>query len=158
MERKKAWAAGLLAFVVLVTIGLPVALSRNNPPPWPALKDLTHLHIFTPSEVKAAFAKQGIRLREMRTRYGPHVMVLFDPRWHAPTDFRVKGGPPGPPTHIWVYIHANDSASSFDQVGNVYAYGPGEGAMCERVKGGVLALLSSSRGFGSATTRECHPR
>jgi hypothetical protein len=133
MKRTKARTVALLASAFLVTVGLTACggthqirpLSLKNAPP--AFKDLTHPRIFTPSEVKAAFAKHGIRLREMRTRYGPHVVVLFDPRWHAPTDFGMMGGPPGPPTYIWVFIRANDNASSFDQVGNVYAaYGPGE--------------------------------
>jgi hypothetical protein len=130
----KARAMGFVASAVLVPAALtacggsgpvrPVGLGKTPA----AFHDLFHPHRFAPKEVKAAFAKQGIRLREMRTRYGPHVVVLFDPRWHAPTDFQVDGGPAGPPTYIWVYIHADDSASSFDQVGNVYvAYGPGEG-------------------------------
>lgn len=90
---------------------------RNAPP---AFSDLTHPHIFPASEVKAAFSERGLRLREMPTHYGPHVIVLFDPRWHAPTDFSVMGGRQPPPTYIFVFVHANDSASSFVQDGNVY--------------------------------------
>lgn len=64
----------------------------------------------------------------MRTRYGAHVVVLFDPRWPAPTDFQLDGGPPPPPTYIWVFVHANESASTVVQDGNVYvSNGQGEG-------------------------------
>jgi hypothetical protein len=52
----------------------------------------------------------------------------------------MKGGPPGPPTYIWVFIHANENASSIDQVGNVYAaYGPGE----EQSENAALDTLDS---------------
>jgi hypothetical protein len=88
---------GFVASAVLVPAALtacggsgpvrPVGLGKTPA----AFHDLFHPHRFAPKEVKAAFAKQGIRLREMRTRYGPHVVVLFDPRWHTPTDFQVDG-------------------------------------------------------------------
>lgn len=125
MQRKKARAAGLVAFAA-ATVGLTACggthqirpLSSKNAPP--VFSDLTHPHIFTPSEVKAAFAKGGLRLRVMPTHYGPHIIVLFDPRWHAPTDFYVDGGRQPPPTYIYVFVHANDSTSSFVQDGNVY--------------------------------------
>ena len=127
-------AVGLVALAVLVTVGLTACggsgtrsvrpLSARDTPA--AFSDLTHPHVYTPKAVEAAFAKQGIRLREMRTHYGAHVVVLFDPRWHAPTDFQLDGGAPPRPTYIWVYVH-DDGASGYVQDGNVYvANGPGE--------------------------------
>jgi hypothetical protein len=135
MELMNARVVGRVAFGLLATVGLtacggtsvrvgPVSPS-NAPAPF---SDLTHPHRYEAKEVKAAFARQGIGLREMRTPYGAHVVVLFDPRWPAPTDFRLDGGSPSPPTYIWVFVHANDSAPTFVQDGNVYvANGPGEG-------------------------------
>jgi hypothetical protein len=55
------------------------------------------------------------------------LVVLSDPRWHAPTGFHLDGGPPSH-TYIWVFVHASVGASEVVQDGNVYvANGSGEG-------------------------------
>jgi hypothetical protein len=63
-----------------------------------------HPYAYSLKAVKASFAKHRLPLRELRTPYGPHVVVLFDPRWHAPT-FHLAGRAPTS-TRIWVLVHA----------------------------------------------------
>ena len=57
-------------------------------------------HRYTLNQVKAAFATQGIKLRTMRRLRGGRVIVLFDPRWHAPV------GLPLPPRRKAALGHA----------------------------------------------------
>ena len=124
MDVMKARAVGLVALAVLVAVGLTACArsgpvkpeSLRNAPP--VFSDLIHPHRFTTTEVKAAFAKQGISLREVRSAYGVHVVVLFDPRWHAPGPFQLEGGAPAR-TYFWVFVHAYDNGDG-SQVGNVY--------------------------------------
>ena len=120
----KARAAGLLAFALLAAVGLTACsrshaikpLSLKNAPR--AFRDLNHPHKYTPAEVKAAFANQGITLREMRNPYGAHGIVLWDSKWPAPTRSQLEGGT----SYIWVFVHASDAdiASGGAGVGNVY--------------------------------------
>jgi hypothetical protein len=89
--------------------------------------ELTHPHRYTLQQVKGAFATQGIRLRRMRSPSGGRVVVLFDPRWHAPIGFHLVGGPPSH-TYFWVFVHAKAGTNSWAQDGNVYvANGQGQG-------------------------------
>lgn len=143
----KARAVGLVAFGVLVTVALTACggsgpirpLSpRNAPAPF---SDLFHPHrFFAPKEVKAAFAKHGIRLRRMRSQYAAHVVVLFDPRWHAPTDFQLDGGAPLH-TYIWVFVQDTGLASGAVQDGNVFVT---NGQVEERSVNAALDTLDRS--------------
>ena len=126
----------LAAFALVVTGGLTACGSSEKlgtgvagtGQPTSALKsELLHPHRYALKQVKGAFSTQGIRLRRMRTRYDTRVVVLFDPRWHAPTGFHLDGGPPAR-TYYWVFVHAKARASVYVQDGNVYvANGQGEG-------------------------------
>jgi len=118
----KARAAGLVAFTLVAAVGLTACggshaikpLSLKNAPP--LLRDLNHPHRFTPAQIKAAFASQGITLRVMRTPVGAHAVVLFDSRWPAPTKSQLGNAPRGP--YTWVFLHSTDNDSV--SVGNVY--------------------------------------
>jgi hypothetical protein len=122
----------LAACAVLVMAGLTACggsrvqvIPARHPPK--AFQTLFHPHRFALNQVKAAFATQGIRLRTMPNPYGSHVVVLFDPRWHAPTGFHFDGGGYAH-TYFWVFVHASAGFSSAAQDGNVYvANGQGEG-------------------------------
>ena len=135
MDEMKARSAVLAAFAVFATAGLSAcggsSEKRVTPVPFDsapkAFQMLQHPHRYALNQVEAAFASQGITLRKMHTPYGAHVVVLFDPTWHAPTGFHLDGGPPSD-TYISVFVHASAGASVVVQDGNVYvANGPGEG-------------------------------
>jgi hypothetical protein len=133
----KARSVVLAVFVVLVAVGLAACgasgekfgtgVSTSGGQLKAFQSELLHPHRYTLKQVKAAFATQGIRLRTMRSRRGGRVVVLFDPRWHAPIGFHLVGGPPSH-TYFWVFVHAKAGTNSWVQDGNVYvANGKGQG-------------------------------
>jgi hypothetical protein len=88
---------------------------------------LLHPHRYTLKQVKAAFATQGISLRKMRSPRGGHVVVLFDPRWHAPSGYHYAGKQPSH-SFFAVFVHANGRARAWVSDGNLWvANGQGEG-------------------------------
>jgi hypothetical protein len=130
----KARAVVLATFAVLATAGLTACAAsgeksgvRTSGSQLKALQSqLLHPHRYTLKQVKAAFATQGIRLRRMRGQRG-HVVVLFDPRWSAPSGYRYPGKQPSA-TYFMVFVHAKSLPSGFVSDGNVWvANGQGEG-------------------------------
>lgn len=69
-------------------------------------------HRYTLGQVKAAFATQGIKLRTMRRLRGGRVIVLFDPRWHAPWGYHYVGKQPSA-TQLRVFVHANAGSGGY---------------------------------------------
>jgi hypothetical protein len=119
----KARAVVLAAFAVCLAAGLaacggsaktPGNGVRTSGPGVAALKSALfgRGHRFTLSQVKAAFATQGIKLRTMRRLRGGRVIVLFDPRWHAPWGYHYIGKQPSA-TQFRVFVHANAGSGGY---------------------------------------------
>jgi hypothetical protein len=71
-------------------------------------------HRYTLNQVKAAFATQGIELRTMRSLRGGRVIVLFDPRWHAPWGYHYHHvGKQPSATQFLVFVHANAGSGGY---------------------------------------------
>jgi len=88
--------------------------------------ELLHPHRYTLKQVRAAFATQGIALRRLRSSHG-RVIVLFDPRWHAPSAYHYVGKQPSA-TEFVIAVHSGPTPKVTESDGNVWlAYGHGEG-------------------------------
>src|SRR5437868_3723305 len=69
-------------------------------------------HRYTLPQIKAAFATQGMKLRTMSRLRDGRVIVLFDPRWHAPWGYHYVGKQPSA-TQFRIFIHANAGSGGY---------------------------------------------
>ena len=71
-------------------------------------------HRYTLSQVKSAFATQGMKLRTMRRLRGGRVIILFDPRWHAPWGYHYHHrGKQLSATQFLMFVHANAGSRGY---------------------------------------------
>ncbi len=157
--RSDSNSVGLVALACWATVSLTACgsshaikpLSPRNAPG--GLRDVFHPHRFAAKEVKAAFAKQGIRLREVRAQPS-HVVVLFDPRRQAPTKAQLRTEAPAQP-YIWVFLHStNDNRCRWGMSTSATARARTSAASTPRSTRSTAATSTRSLPCGSA--RECH--